>query len=90
MNTALSDLLKSTRASLQGRMGLRLFLRPCEVRNLVKRFNTFVALAEDLEDDLHLRELRDLRDQAQRDGTVVRFPGRTIVLPGPGDGGDAA
>lgn len=80
MNTALSDLLKTTRASLQGRTGLRLYLRPCEVRNLVKRFHTFIAMAEDLEDDLHLRELRDIRDQAQRDGTVVRFPGRTIIL----------
>ncbi|WP_411035725.1 hypothetical protein [Shinella sp. BYT-45] len=87
MNTALSDLLKVTQASLRGRAGLRLFLRPCEVRNLVKRFNTFIALAEDLEDDLHLRELRDFRDQAQAGGHIVRFPGRTLVLGTPDEQG---
>lgn len=86
MNTALSDNLKATRASLQGRAGLRLFLRPCEVRNLIKRFNTFIALAEDLEDDLHLAELRDLRDQAHKGAVVVRGPGLTLVARRPGDG----
>ena len=89
MNTALSDLLKTTRASLQGRSGLSLFLRPCEVRNLVKRFNTFVAMAEDLEDDLHLRELRDHRDRAHTGGVVVGFPGVSVIVTRQHEGGDA-
>ena len=89
MNTALSDLLKKTRSSLHGRAGLRLFLRPCEVRNLVKCFNTFIALAEDLEDDLHLRQLRDLRDNAQRGCTIIGFPGRSLVVTTPADGSEA-
>lgn len=80
MNTALSDLLKETRASLQGRIGLRLFLRPVEVRNLEKHFNSFIALAEDLEDELHLHELRALRDKAQSGCVVVRFPGKSLVI----------
>lgn len=80
MNTHLSDLLKETRTSLQGRVGLRLFLRPFEVRNLEKRINSFIALAEDLEDDLHLHELRALRDEAQSGCVVVRFPGMSLVV----------
>lgn len=86
MNTALSDFLKDTQASLRGRAGLRLFLRPCEVRNLVKRFSTFIAMAEDLEDDLHLHELRNRRDRAQAGNVVVGFPGVAVVVARPDEG----
>lgn len=80
MNAALSDALKETRSKLAGRSRLRLFLTPREVRALVKAFNTFVALAEDLEDDLHLHELRELRDKALTGCVVVRGGGTTMVF----------
>jgi hypothetical protein len=76
MNTALSDLLKHTRTSLDN----RLFLTPGEIRNLLKRFNTFVALAEDIEDELHLRELREHRDRVQGGCVVLRFSGASLVF----------
>ncbi len=85
MNTALSDALKETRSVLRGRARLRLFMLPCEVRRLVSELNTFVALAEDLEDDLHLAELRERRDRALGSSRVVRFPMATLVVA-PDDG----
>lgn len=80
MNTALSDALKDMRAKLAGRGRLRLFLTPREVRSLVKAFNTFIALAEDVEDDLHLHELRALRDKATAGCVVMRGCGTTMVF----------
>ncbi len=80
MNTALSDALKEARAVLAGRARLRLFLMPGEVRRLVKQFHTFVALAEDLEDDLHLHVLREHRDRAQHGCVVIRSGYGTLVF----------
>lgn len=79
MRTDLSDQLKAERNLLRQRGRFGLFLMPCGIRRLVTRFNTFIALAEELEDDLHLAELRELRDQAQAGARVLRLPGFTFV-----------
>ncbi|MFD1330229.1 hypothetical protein [Mycoplana ramosa] len=83
MNTHLSDHLKATRDKLKSRERFGLFLTPCGIRKLVKRFNTFVALAEELEDELHLQELRAHAARRQS-AEIVPFPGP------PDDGGHAA
>lgn len=55
-----------------------------ETRNaLIRRFNTFIAMAEELEDELDLAELK-LRDARRPSAKIVPFPSL------PTDGGSAA
>ena len=74
MNTHLSDQLIATRDALRTRSRSGLFLFPCGLRSLVKRMNTFIALAEELEDELHLAELRQRRDDALQGCRILRLP----------------
>ena len=85
MNTALSDDLKIERDLLKQRRRFGLFLGRGQIYRLVRRLNTFAALAEELENELHLVELRTLRDTSLAGSTVVRFPGRTLIFPISGD-----
>lgn len=87
MNTRLSDELKATRDALLQRGRFGLFFSPRGILKLARRVNTFVALAEDLEDELHLAELRAIRDAGLSGATVLPFPGRSLVFP---TGGDAS
>ncbi|SOC46608.1 hypothetical protein SAMN05892877_12353 [Rhizobium subbaraonis] len=50
---------------------------------LIRRFNTFIAMAEELEDDLDLAELK-LRDACGTSAKILPFP------RSPTDGGSAA
>ncbi|MEY9717884.1 hypothetical protein ABIA22_000374 [Sinorhizobium fredii] len=90
VDTLLSDHLKATRDSLKIRGVFGLFLVPCAVRSLVKRFNTFIALAEELEDDLHLARLKLGAETFPSSAMILRFPTRIVIVPRPDDGGDAA
>lgn len=86
----LSDHLKVTRDSLKARGLFGLFLTPCAVRSFAKRFNTFIALAEELEDDLQLTRLKLGAEAFPPSATILRFPTRIVLVPRPDDGGDAA
>lgn len=90
MDTLLSDHLKATRDSIKVRGMFGLFLMPCAVRSFVKRFNTFIALAEDLEDDLHLARLKLGAESFPSSATILRFPTRIVLVPRAEDGGDVA
>ncbi|OKP69607.1 hypothetical protein BTE77_27840 [Ensifer adhaerens] len=87
----LSDLLKSTRNSLKRRSVFGrccLYLSPSQLSAFVANFNTMVALAEELEEELIVAETR----LASRSASITRlYPRRQAFrAPSPDDGGDAA
>ncbi|RVG08833.1 hypothetical protein CN234_16915 [Sinorhizobium meliloti] len=90
METLLSDHLKATRDSLKVRGMFGLFLRPSAVRSFVKRFNTFIALAEELEDDLHLARLKAGAESYPSSATIMRFPTRIVLVPRADERGELA
>jgi hypothetical protein len=87
----LSDEIRQTREEVKA---MRLFavIAPAITKpKLLQRLNTFIELAELLEDDLHLARIKMGEEQAYPDeATILRFPTRIVLVPRSDDGGDAA
>ena len=80
MSVLLSDQLKATRALLQRRSAVGLFLLPCTLAILIRRFNTLVALAEEQEAELRLT-LVTAKDLEDGEGAkILRFPRRLVLI----------
>ncbi|WP_160012495.1 hypothetical protein [Rhizobium sp. 18055] len=91
MTDLLSDHLKVTRDALQNRSAFGLFMMPIVAASFIRRFNTFVALAEEQEEELRLAKTRRLDlDSLPEGATILRFPRRLVVISRSDDGGDAA
>lgn len=91
MTALLSDHLKAVRGVFVSRRGCGLFMLPCALAKLIKRFNTLVALAEEQEEELRLAKARAFDfDDLPQGATILRFPRRLVIISRPDDGGDAA
>lgn len=91
MNGLLSDHLKATRDALQRRSAFGLIMMPIAAATFIRRFNTFVALAEEQEEELRIANRRAVDiDSLPAGATILRFPRRLVLVTSVNDGGDAA
>lgn len=91
MSGLLSDHLKATRDALQRRSAFGLIMMPIAAATFIRRFNTFVALAEEQEEELRLVNRRAVDiDSLPAEATIIRFPRRLVLVTCVNDGGDAA